>query len=188
MSSPSKEQSSDSLVPRSSSNAGLGRWPVCHGKTNSLQPGLLPHLSSSRVMLSFGSLEMQGNSHPKGWEGLDTINQSELLLQNFAGWFFFQSPFLGKGKERQEQGPRKQTVLTRTWKKREDKEISTNGKSLFHCNHCYTKGSDPIRTFHISIHLPVQVYLRTVEDLVTDPSPCTAQSWRKTLKLVRFFI
>lgn len=59
MSSPSEEQRSDSPIPCSSSNAILGRLPVCHGETDSLEPVLLPHVSGPKVMLSFGSLEMQ---------------------------------------------------------------------------------------------------------------------------------
>lgn len=67
-------------------------------------------------------------------------------------------------------------------------KISTNGKSLLHCNHHFSKESDPIRTLVISIHLPMQVHLRTVEYLIMVPTPSTAQSLRQTLKLVRFFI
>lgn len=80
----------------------LGQVNSLSWESQFLEPGLLPHLSCSRVMLSFGSLEMQGNAHPKGWECLDTRNQSELLLQNFVGYFF---PFscLGKERERQKQ-------------------------------------------------------------------------------------
>lgn len=57
-----------------------------------------------------------------------------------------------------------------------------------HCNHHFTKGSDSIGILVISIHLPAQVYLRTVEDVAMYPTSSTAQSLRQTLKLLRFFI
>lgn len=50
-------------------------------------------------------------------------------------------------------------------------------KSLLHCNHYFTKRSDSIRTLVISIHLLMKAYLRTMEELVTDPGPTTAQSF-----------
>ena len=50
-------------------------------------------------------------------------------------------------------------------------------KSLLHCNHYFTERSDPIRTLVICIHLLMKAYLRTTEELVTDPSPTTAPSF-----------
>lgn len=45
-----------------------------------------PAASAPRVTLSFGSLEMQTQ---RDGEGLDSGNQSKLLLQNFVRFFFF---------------------------------------------------------------------------------------------------
>lgn len=80
---------------RAAQQCRLGQVTSLSWESQFLEHHLLPHLSCSRVMLSFGRLEIQGNSHPEGWECLDTRNQSELLLQNFVG-YFSPSPFWRK--------------------------------------------------------------------------------------------
>lgn len=133
------------------------------------------------VLLSFGSLEMQTQRHGNAliWE--TNLNYFSKVL-----WGFFFS-FLGEGGGRAEQVPRKQAVLTKTQKRRKLRRFLLMEKSLLHCNHYFTKRSDSIRTLVISIHLLMKAYLRTMEELVTDPGPTTAQSFWQTLKLIRFF-
>lgn len=44
-----------------------------------------------------------------------------------------------------------------------------------HRNHSFTERTDPIKTPVISVHLLRKAHLKTREELVTDPSPTTAQ-------------
>lgn len=106
-----------------------------------------------------------------------------ITSQNFVGYFFLLLLFGG----RRGVGTKKTSCSNSNTKRGRWRRYLLTEKSLLHCSHYITERSDPIRTPVISIHFLMKAYLRTVEELVTDPSPTIALCFWQTLKLIGFF-